>query len=435
MFTRTPLKDSDRSSGKDLRDIVETLESDSENLQEIMEQIAIEDQKKIEQKGLYADKIFTFLISTYNRPNWNEEDAKRFKFSTANAMRHFLRKHSGLYKDYRQSMANRLDESIQTQFEPPRINIKKQYSSFGDSSKLSNQKSKKVINPLQELAEIKADQDLRAFLKHNEEDDILAEYRQTYTYRGQPEDVGLPVFNGELHLQGDMLLVGDIHVPSTNWEFMEKITQVAKRQLTRPRKIVIVGDILNGDKDSRYEHIIAPISRHKEFKITDALLQTWSRFFDEIYITPGNHLHRLIRRLEGDIGMNEIARLLTSAHEKIVMSHYDEVHVTSGDERWVATHQANYAKSKLKIGNLLAQKFQANIVTFHQHHSAIGRDDFNRYTIIDCGGMHQQSMMSYVKLVPNVMPNMNNGFVLLRDGTGHLLTPYPSITDWSMWGG
>lgn len=434
MFTRTPLKDSSKVSGKDLKGLNQTLESDPGDLEEIMEKIALDEQKQAEQKGLYADKIFTFLISTYNRPNWNEEDAKHFKFSTPNAMRHFLRKYSLLYKDYRQSMANRLDESIQTQFEPPTVNIKRQYSNFNDTS-VSKIKSKKVINPLQELAEIKADQDLRAFLKHSDEEDILAEYRQTYTYRGQPEDTGLPVFNGELHLQGDMLLVGDIHVPSTNWEFMEKITQVAKRQLSRPRKIVIVGDILNGDKDSRYEHIIAPISRHKEFKITDALLQTWSRFFDEIYITPGNHLHRLIRRLEGDIGMNEIARLLTSAHEKIVMSHYDEVHVNSGDERWVATHQANYAKSKLKIGNLLAQKFQANIITFHQHHSAIGRDDFNRYTIIDCGGMHQQNMMSYVKLVPNVMPNMNNGFVLLRDGTGHLLTPYPSITDWSMWGG
>lgn len=426
MFTRTSQKDSNGVTDKSQKD---TIELGPGNLEEIMEQIA-----ETDQKGLYADKIFAFLIDTYNRPNWNEEDAKHFKFSTANAMRHFLRKYSNLYKDYRENMSNRLDETIHSQFEPPQVNIKRRFTSSKDTLS-SSTKSKKIVNPLQELAEINADQGLRAFLKHNEEEDILSEYRKTYTYRGQPEDVGLPVFNGELHLQGDMLLVGDIHVPSTNWEFMEKITQVAKRHLARPRKIVIVGDILNGDKDSRYEHIIAPISRHKEFKITDALLQTWSRFFDEIYITPGNHLHRLIRRLEGDIGMNEIARLLTSAHEKIVMSHYDEVHVTSGDERWVATHQANYAKSKLKIGNLLAQKFQANIVTFHQHHSAIGRDDFNRYTIIDCGGMHQQSMMSYVKLVPNVMPNMNNGFVLLRDGTGHLLTPYPSITDWSMWGG
>lgn len=408
------------------------LESGPETLDDVMEQIELANQKKDERKALYADKIFTFLIDNYNRPNWNEDDAKHFKFSTANAMRHFLRKHSLLYKDYRQNMSNRLDENITTLFEHQ---PKKQYGNFTDSSSISKTSTKKVTSQLQELAEINADQELRTFLKHTEEEDILAEYRQTYTYRGQPEDVGLPVFNGELHLQGDMLLVGDIHVPSTNWAFMEKITQVAKKHLSRPRKIVIVGDILNGDKDSRYEHIIAPISRHKEFKITDALLQTWSRVFDEIYITPGNHLHRLIRRLEGDIGMNEIARLLTQAHEKIVMSHYDEVHALSGDERWVATHQANYAKSKLKIGNLLAQKFQANIITFHQHHSAIGRDDFNRYTIIDCGGMHRQDMMSYVKLVPNVMPNMNNGFVLLRDGTGHLLTPYPSITDWSMWGG
>ena len=48
--------------------------------------------------------------------------------------------------------------------------------------------------------------------------------------------------------------------------------------------------------------------------------------------------------------------------------------------------------------------------------------------------MHRQDMMSYAQLVPNVMPNMNNGFVLLRDGTGHLLTPFILALQIGRWG-
>lgn len=408
-----------------------TGDGESGSLVQAIREIDEEELRRSEGKSKYADKIFTFLIDSYSKPIWNEEDAEYFKFSTPNAMRHFLRKYSSLYKDYRESMSNRLEETTKSsQFN--RDNARSRNYSNLSIARSSSQVYHDIKNRV-DVQELEHEQELRHFLKGNPEIDILEQYKKTYSYQGTPQEDALPVFDGKLHLMGDILLVGDIHIPSTNWPFMERITQIAKRHLSRPRKIAIVGDILNGDKDSRYEHIIAPISRHKEFKITDALLQTWSQVFDEIYMTPGNHLHRLIRRLEGDIGMNELTRLLTQAHEKVHMSHYDEVHVNSGDEHWVATHQINYAKSKLKIGNLLAQKYQANIITFHQHHSAIGRDDFNRYTIIDCGGMHRQDMMSYAQLVPNVMPNMNNGFVLLRDGTGHLLTPYPSITDWSMW--
>ena len=70
-----------------------------------------EELRRSEGKSKHADKIFTFLIDSYSKPIWNEEDAEYFKFSTPNAMRHFLRKYSSLYKDYRESMSNRLEET------------------------------------------------------------------------------------------------------------------------------------------------------------------------------------------------------------------------------------------------------------------------------------------------------------------------------------
>ena len=55
-------------------------------------------------------------------------------------------------------------------------------------------------------------------------------------------------------LYGDIILVGGIHVPSSF--FLElRLLRLLTTFITS-RKTAIVGDILNGDKDSRYEHII-----------------------------------------------------------------------------------------------------------------------------------------------------------------------------------
>ena len=98
------------------------------------------------------------------------------------------------------------------------------------------------------------------------------------------------------------------------------------------------------------------------------------------------------------------------------------------------THQYQYRQTKLSIANEMAQKYQRNTIVFHQHHSAAGMDKYERYGVIDCGGLHNQRQMAYVELVPNVRPRMNNGFVFMRNGTGHLMTPYKALTEWGMWG-
>jgi hypothetical protein len=119
---------------------------------------------------------------------------------------------------------------------------------------------------------------------------------------------------------------------------------------------------------------------------------------------------------------------------RVQLSWYDEVHVTSAGQEYVVCHQYQYRQNKLSISNDLALKYQKNCIVFHQHHTAKGRDKYNRFTIVDCGGLHDQDMMAYVNLVPSTMPRMNNGFVYLHNGVADQLTPYPTYTDWSMWG-
>lgn len=262
----------------------------------------------------------------------------------------------------------------------------------------------------------------------------------SYTFTGDddPPPGAQPVFDGALRLDADELMItGDLHIPSTNYPLLTAMTQLALRHMQEPRRLLICGDLSNGDRDTHHEPLAPVVSRQRELRMLEDMLGYLLLTFDHIYLTPGNHLrNRLMKTLSADMAANQIKRLFTppDALGRVTFSWYDLVHVTSGGEPWIVTHQYQYRQTKLSIANELAMKYQANVVTFHQHHTAIGRDKYNRYTVVDCGGLHEQSQMAYVQLVPSVRPNMNNGIVFMDKGTAHLLTPYKTFTDWKRWG-
>lgn len=261
--------------------------------------------------------------------------------------------------------------------------------------------------------------------------------RYSFTGVEPPQTMGQPVFDGQLCLTADELMIaGDIHVPSTNYPLLQSMVDVAQKHMAEPRALLICGDLSNGDQDTHHAPLAPTISRQNELRQLEALMGWLLLTFDTIYLTPGNHLrHRLMNALKADIGADQVVRLFVPPEHlrRVTFSWYDEVHVTSGGEDYVIAHQYQYRQTKLSIANDLAQKYQKNVICFHQHHTAIGRDKYNHHTIIDCGGLHDQTMMGYVNLVPSTLPRMNNGYVYLRDGTANLLTPYRTFTDWRLW--
>jgi len=63
------------------------------------------------------------------------------------------------------------------------------------------------------------------------------------------------------------------------------------------------------------------------------------------------------------------------------------------------------------------------------------RDDYNRYTVINCPSLADYEKLAYVMGFDNTQPVMTNGFGFIdEDGTGHILTPYASMTNWRYWG-
>jgi hypothetical protein len=256
----------------------------------------------------------------------------------------------------------------------------------------------------------------------------------TYVYGREPEPkIPIPKFTGHWELAGDFVVVGDIHVPTTDWCFAGVMMQIAKQQLAPPRRILIAGDLLNLTALSHFAKRTTPLPAHQEIRAANMFLTALLKVFDELYVFPGNHDVWFMNALSGDIEIDQFARMIIELNERLCFSPYSHAYITSGGERWFIPHQSNYRQNKLSVGTELAAKHGCNIITTHQHHSAIGRDKGDRFTVVDCGGLMEPDLMEYVKMRPSTRPEMTKGFCLLLDGCCHLITPYRTMTDVSRW--
>ena len=245
------------------------------------------------------------------------------------------------------------------------------------------------------------------------------------------ESVQLPRFTGEPHIEGDCIIAGDFQLPTTDFEFADQILVVARA--LNIKTLLIVGDWVNVDAFSKYDHIVPPIPFSTEVSVSVQLMSRYAEWFDTIWMALGNHEHRLIKLMKGDITGSMLGRLLSAVRGKLKITPYSHIVIHSGEQVWRATHQVNYSKLKGRVGDDLAQKFQANIITHHQHHAAKMMDRYGRYVIIDNGGLFDVDKMSYVKLRDSTSVGMTKGFTVLLNGTGHLITPYPAFTDLDLW--
>jgi hypothetical protein len=243
--------------------------------------------------------------------------------------------------------------------------------------------------------------------------------------------IDLPIYTETAVIEEDCIIIGDVHIPTTFWELAEMVDIVADLHLERPRTLIIAGDFINADAVSTHRNTVS----HEEFVIARDMLKDWTHTFDRIILLMGNHEMRIFKQLYGSIGEDEIQALFTSGLEDIVeVYNVGQIVVNHNNILWRITHQAAYSKIKGRVANILANKHHMNIISHHEHHVLVSRDDHDNYTIINNGGLHDHEKMAYVNQFDNTRSTMNNGFVMLRDGYPYLFTPYRTMTDWESWG-
>lgn len=244
-----------------------------------------------------------------------------------------------------------------------------------------------------------------------------------------PEKPGLfnVVVGAPLELEGDFVVLSDIHAPTTDLDMARLVVPTAERYGVR--QLIIAGDLLNVDWLSAYPVLVPHPSGTDEIEAAKYLLEEWLRYFDRIVIAPGNHEDRFLKLNAGSLRIRSLVRLLTSS-DKVEVTDFDHVFVHTPNGRWMVTHGKNYSVNQLVVADQLAQKFQSHVIMGHQHHLAIGWDRWKRYIVVDNGGLFDVSRMAYVQMRASKSAGMMTGFSILRGGYPHLFGP-PPFTDWA----
>lgn len=234
----------------------------------------------------------------------------------------------------------------------------------------------------------------------------------------------------------ELIVTGDWHVPTSNWEYLETMCEFAGRHMRKgARRLALVGDLFNFDAISSYDHVAPSVSVNHELNAAEAILDYVMDVFDEVYFTMGNHDQRLTKLMAGTFGVERLTRLFVKHIDsgRFKATDLRQMETVSGGKHWRLTHQRNYSRNKGIVAAQLCLKYQTNIISHHEHHTGLGRDVFNRYTWVNNGMMGDYEKMSYVMDADSISPVMCTGFTFLRNGTANLLTPYPTMTDWDMW--
>ena len=199
--------------------------------------------------------------------------------------------------------------------------------------------------------------------------------------------------------------------------------------LPRPRRLIIAGDLFNLDAFSSYLATNPNTTSFRtELNAAAKFLEDALEVFSRIEVLLGNHELRFIYRLLGQVGHDELGKLVGVEGVNFHEFSHCVLGTTTGE--WRITHQRNYSINSQTVGKKLAHKFRQHIITHHQHKVSKGFDDSGRSIIIDNGCMADPGYFDYVNQTDNTAPMMTQSFVIVRNGVGNLFVNNEAFTDY-----
>lgn len=250
------------------------------------------------------------------------------------------------------------------------------------------------------------------------------ERQKKYTTGLFTVDLGAP-----LALSGDWMIIGDIHVPCTDYDLALKVVKVARK--AKISRLLIAGDLFNLDGFSKYLAIISPPSFDVEVKAAAHLFKVWLEWFDEIKFLPGNHDYRLPKYTRGAFDMEKLS-VLVSSSGKVTTSNFAWCTIDTPEGVWRVTHPANYRRNPMSVANEIARNCNQNVWSFHEHHLGISFADNGRSVIVNGGGLFDPAKIAYAVLEDSTSPRMVPGFGFLKRGCPMLFGRAP-FTNWDGW--
>lgn len=232
----------------------------------------------------------------------------------------------------------------------------------------------------------------------------------------------------------DFMTFADVQLPHVSETWLDRACLIAEKYLPYPRRLIIAGDLVNLDMFSQYDSESDNVPDFEEelsaaWAFFDQILET----FHEVYWYFGNHELRATKATKGVMKPLMTARfVLGDFHKRVKVSPLGYCYVKSGGNDWLIAHGKNYSQLQTSMAERLSWKYGMNVVSFHEHHLAMGYDRYKNHMIINGGGLFQADQLVYANIHASTSAGMKNGFVMFRHGVPHLFGP-DGFTDWRMW--
>jgi predicted phosphodiesterase len=212
-------------------------------------------------------------------------------------------------------------------------------------------------------------------------------------------------------------ITADWHVPITDIPYVNTFIERARDEGCST--LLIAGDFFNFDAISRFDEHQEDAGLEKELQAGEYLMRTLLETFENIYYIWGNHDARLHKALGFAIQFKNAMRLVfgslgNEALERITFSNLDHAWVRQGDGReWYVCHPQSYNRTPLSTARALAAKMNANVITAHSHHCAIGYATDGERVVAEAGGLFDRHQTAYLQRT-TTHPYWAQGFCILK---------------------
>lgn len=212
-------------------------------------------------------------------------------------------------------------------------------------------------------------------------------------------------------------ITADWHVPLYDPTYVNYFIETARAR--GARTLIAAGDFFNFDALSRFDPKQEDAGLEFELSEATAVMRVLLESFDRIVYLWGNHDGRLTKALGFAIQFKEAMKLVfgslgQEALEILEFSNLDHCWLKQGDGReWYVCHPENYNRNPLTTARVLASKFNANVITAHSHHCAIGYGTDGKKVIAEVGGLFDKDKTAYLQKT-TTHPTWQQGFAILE---------------------
>lgn len=195
-------------------------------------------------------------------------------------------------------------------------------------------------------------------------------------------------------------VASDVHIPYHNEKLLAYFLDHCRDE--GMQSIVWLGDLLDLPTFSSWGRTDYSTLYQRELGITRRVIEMAAERVDAQYWSRGNHEERILRRLDRQIGMREIALMaglggLLEAGTLLVSDNPTlDAAWHAGKPTWMLTHPAKYGRSPLAFPGQLALRYQQNVMSAHAHHWGMGTDPTGRYLVVETGGFFDSRYHEYV---------------------------------------